>query len=402
MGGTSDDRPEVGKSEAVIRTLYAITSEHEQGFDHQLRRLLRLGCERFDLDIGVLSNIRGERYTIVHVVAPPSLSLSDGDEFELGVTPCSLTLRAEGPITFENMGQTHETHPAYTSFRLESYIGVPITVDGECFGTLNFSSPEPRARHFDEVDVDALQLMGQWVGTELARRRRLDDLRAANTELEAFGRAVSHDLRSPLTAAIGYVDIFRKEHEASLDDEAKEDLTQLRASVMRMNTLVEGMMGLFRLSSAEPARESVDLSAIAMEIAERLKVQNPARRVEWSIADGLHAVGDRALLHSLLDNLLRNAWKFSASETPARIEVGRNEGEGAACFYVRDNGVGLPPGKAERIFEPFVRLDDDAPGDGLGLATARRIVRAHGGKIWARSAPEGGTTFSFTLDWSRP
>ena len=393
----SDAQREISKSEEVIRTLYAVTSEHEQGFDHQVRRLLKLGC--FDLDIGVLSHVHDQRYEIVHVVAPDTLSLSDGDEFDLGITPCSLTLRADGPIAFENMGQTHETHPAYTSFKLASYIGIPIVVDGRCFGTLNFSSPQPRTRRFDEIDVDALKLMASWLGTELTRRRRLDELRAANAELEAFGRAVSHDLRSPLTAAIGYVDVFRNEHHSSLDPQAKEDLEQLRVSVLRMGTLVEGMLGLFRLSSTEPEQESVDLSAVAQSIATRLKVQDPSRNVQWEIADGLDVVGDPALLHSLLDNLLGNAWKFTASQSPARIELGRGEHEGRSCFFVRDNGVGLPSEAAQRIFEPFVRLDDDAPGDGLGLAIARRIVRAHGGRIWASSTPDQGTTFSFTLGW---
>ncbi len=388
-----------GKSEAVIRTLYAITSEYGQGFAHQVRRLLRLGRQRFDLELGVLSQIDGQCYRILHAVAPKDFGLTEGDEFDLGITPCSLTMAAAEPVAFEHMGQTHETHPAYTSFRLESYIGVPVVVDGQPYGTLNFSSPVARSRRFDAVDVDALKLMGYWIGAELSRRKRVQALHSANLELEAFGRAVSHDLRSPLTAAQGFLEAFLSDHGPGLGREAHEDLDGVRQSLLRMGSLIEGMMSLYRLSTHQPSRESVELIAMAREIAAGLEAVEPERQVEWVFPSSLPVNGDPRLLRSLLENLLGNAWKYSASRAVARIELGRDESSEQLQLFVRDDGEGFAMDHAERIFEPFARLSASALGDGLGLATARRIVQSHGGRIWAESEPGEGATFRFTLGW---
>lgn len=333
----------------------------------------------------------------MHAIAPETLGLSDGDEFALGITLCNLTLAANGPVALEHIGQTHAKHPAYAAFRLESYIGIPVEVDGVRFGTLNFSSPVPRTRSFDEIDIDALQLMSSWVGGELSRRRRVQALQSANAELEAFGRAVSHDLRTPLSAALGYVDLFVEEHGASLSQAGFEDLNRVQESIERMQTLVTGMLGLFRLSSDTLDRKPLDLAPMAERVLADLRAAHPGRAVEQTVAASLPATGDARLIRSLLDNLLGNAWKFSSSRSVISIEVGEEDREGETYFFVRDRGVGFSMDFAHEIFEPFRRLSDQVPGDGLGLATVRRIVRVHGGNIWAESQLGVGTTFYFTL-----
>lgn len=161
---------EITENEKVIRRLYEITSRHDQGFDHQVRELLHLGCERFGLDIGILANITGNRYRIVHQVSPDDIPMVDGAEFDLPETYCAITLAANRPVGFEHVARSEiRSHPAYKAFALESYIGTPLVVDGERYGTLNFSSPYPRNREFADIDLDALMLMGIWIEGELSR-----------------------------------------------------------------------------------------------------------------------------------------------------------------------------------------------------------------------------------------
>lgn len=178
-----------GDSQLVIRALYEIAGEYDKGLDHQVKRILELGLKRFDLDIGILSNIQDANYTVIKQVTPEDVPLNDGDAFQLGNTYCSITLAANGPVGFEHVAESEiSTHPAYRSFGLEAYIGVPVHVRGEPYGTLNFSSPNPRPRVFSDVDIDALRLMAAWVGSELSRRQTEEELKQAKVELELQSR----------------------------------------------------------------------------------------------------------------------------------------------------------------------------------------------------------------------
>ena len=155
-------------SETLVRQLYEITAHHDTGFPDKVRQLLAIGCDRLGLDIGILSNIVGNRYRVVHQVSPPSVPLEDGAEFDLPITYCSITLAADKPVGFEHVSRSEiYNHPAYDSFALESYIGIPVKVANQTYGTLNFSSPYPRKRKFSDVDIDALKLMAVWIEGEL-------------------------------------------------------------------------------------------------------------------------------------------------------------------------------------------------------------------------------------------
>jgi len=175
----------MSESEMVIRTLYEITTETSKGFAYQVKRLLTLGCDRFNLDIGILARIDAEKYEIIHKVCPPDVPLNVGDIFELGNTYCSMTLGANGPIYYEYVKYSDmRTHPAYKSFGLESYIGVPVKVDGHLYGTLNFSSPNPHNRKFKEIDIDALQLMASWLNAGLLHEQNQRKLEETNKQLK--------------------------------------------------------------------------------------------------------------------------------------------------------------------------------------------------------------------------
>lgn len=174
------------ESEKVIRRLYQITSNYKAGFETQMSQLLRMGLERFDLDIGILSRIEGDQYTVLHCETPEGAELKPGDTFNLQSTYCQITCSALAPVSIENMGKDDQYafHPAYKAFGLESYIGIPIFVDDELFGTLNFSSANAYPRKFKAIDIDALKLMASWIEVEIIRRKQEQRLIELNAYLE--------------------------------------------------------------------------------------------------------------------------------------------------------------------------------------------------------------------------
>ncbi|HOJ20947.1 MAG TPA: PAS domain S-box protein [Armatimonadota bacterium] len=230
-------------------------------------------------------------------------------------------------------------------------------------------------------------------------RQQAAELRAANEELESFSYSVSHDLRAPLRSIDGFSQAVLEDYADKLDETGQDYLRRVRRASQRMGQLIDDILKLSRVTRAEMRRETVDLSALARAISEELQQTEPDRRVEWHIAEGITAEGDPTLLRVVLDNLLGNAWKFTAHQPSPRIEFGARQEGGICVYYVRDNGVGFDPAYADKLFQAFQRLHtaDEFTGSGIGLATVRRIVRRHGGRVWAEGAVGKGATFSFTL-----
>ncbi|HET7452804.1 MAG TPA: CHASE3 domain-containing protein [Thermoanaerobaculia bacterium] len=227
-------------------------------------------------------------------------------------------------------------------------------------------------------------------------RRRAAQLAATNAELESFAYSVSHDLRAPLRAIDGFSQALLEDAGDGLTEAAKRDLDRIRAAARRMGELIDALLALSRVTRQPLQRGTVDLSAIAVAFAEDLRRSEPARSAVFRIAPDLTAEGDERLLRVVLQNLVANAWKFTAGRTDAEITVGRDS-DGA--FFVRDNGAGFDMAYAAQLFLPFHRLHGAAefPGTGIGLATAARIVRRHGGTIRAEGRPGEGAAFYFTL-----
>jgi PAS domain S-box-containing protein len=235
-------------------------------------------------------------------------------------------------------------------------------------------------------------------------RRANADTDAANRELEAFSYSVAHDLRTPLRSIDGFSLVLLEDNGDQLDAEGKSNLARVRAAAQRMARLIDELLALSRVSRAEPRRENVDLSQLAHAVVDRLRDADPKRNVAIFVEEGLVANADSDLLSAVMENLLGNAWKFTGKQSAARIEVGVASKDGERTYFVRDNGVGFDMAYATRLFGAFQRLHSIAefPGTGIGLATVQRIVRRHGGRIWAESEPERGATFFFTLGRSTP
>ena len=218
-------------------------------------------------------------------------------------------------------------------------------------------------------------------------------------ELEAFSFSVSHDLRSPLRSINGFGQALYEDYGGQLDGQGKEYLERVRSSTLKMEELIEGLLELSRLSLSKLETCETDLSELANPIAADLRESQPERDVRFSIQEHLVANGDPRLLRIALENLLANAWKYTGKHTQAHIEFGSDGDNGSQAYYVRDDGAGFDMAYADRLFGPFQRLHavSDFEGTGIGLATVRRVVQRHGGRIWAEAAVDRGTTFYFTL-----
>jgi len=230
-------------------------------------------------------------------------------------------------------------------------------------------------------------------------RRNAAELLAANTELDAFAYSVSHDLRAPLRSIDGFSQILLEDYSEKLDEAGRESLQRVHAASQRMGTLIDALLKLARVTRAEIRTEDVDLSGMAREIVADLQRTTPERQVEFEIAPGLKARGDTRLLRVALDNLLRNSWKYTAKQPAPRVEFRSADANGGRTFMVRDNGAGFDMKYADKLFGVFQRLHSaaDFEGTGIGLATVRRIINRHGGRIWAEGAVDQGATFYFTL-----
>ena len=240
----------------------------------------------------------------------------------------------------------------------------------------------------------AARLEGQAVELEGSNRA----LRQAVHELEAFSYSVAHDLRTPLRGLDGYSHALLEDYGERLDPPARGYLERIRGNAQRMGELIDGILSLSRIGRGELRRERLDVSTMARRIAEDLRSAEPSRAVELRIPDGLTAEGDPRLVGDLLQNLLGNAWKFTAGRTPAVIELGTSTRDGQQVYFVRDNGVGFDPAFGDRLFRPFERLHGAAfEGHGLGLAIVQRVVQRHGGRVWAEGALDAGMTVYFTL-----
>jgi light-regulated signal transduction histidine kinase (bacteriophytochrome) len=232
-----------------------------------------------------------------------------------------------------------------------------------------------------------------------ALRSAKDTAEAASKELEAFSYSVAHDLRAPLRAIDGFGLALEEDCAHKLDATEAQHLKRIRSSAQHMGQLIDGLLGLSRVTRGDIVRESVDLTRIANGSGARLREAQPQRDVEMVVQDGMVGQGDTRLLTAALDNLLGNAWKFTSKNPHARIEVGMQPEKEHPVFFVRDNGVGFDPTYAHKLFGAFQRLHgaSEFEGSGIGLATVQRIVRRHGGRIWAEGKVGEGATFYFTL-----
>lgn len=244
------------------------------------------------------------------------------------------------------------------------------------------------------------------LNAELEQRveQRTRALAAANRELESFSYSVSHDLRAPLRTIDGFSQILLQEYADLLDSTGRGYLERVRAGSQRMAQLIDDLLELARVTRRDLQIRHCDLTTLCSEIAREIQNTDPARKIRLSIADGMAVMADPGLLRIALDNLLRNAWKFTSLKPDAAIEIGQIAGDTGPTYFVRDNGVGFDMTYVNKLFGAFQRLHSEAEfqGTGIGLALVQRVIRRHGGQVWAEAQPGQGATFFFTLPEQPP
>ena len=338
--------------------------------------------------------------------------------------------KSHAPIV---VGKTH----------IRSYLGVPMLAHGNVIGLVSVQSQKPNA--YNDRQIRLLETIAAQLGTVLEKANLLEKLQqelldrkhaeeevrklnaeleqrvlertvalsesesslrergiqleVANRELEAFAYSVSHDLRAPLRAIKGFSQILLKDFASNLNEEGTDFLERISQAASQMGELIESLLSLSRLTRGELNRTDVNLTQLAREILDKMRLEEPERHVTFIVAEDLQASVDEKLIRTALDNLLGNAWKYTSKTENPVIEMGSLKKNGQPVFFVRDNGVGFDMAQADKLFGAFQRLHTEAefPGHGIGLAIIQRIIHRHGGVIWAEAEPGKGATFFFTF-----
>lgn len=392
----------------AMRELYATISTPRHHADEQIQALLAMGRQRFGLDIGILSHIEGERYEVAQVLASGS-EIVQGDIFALGDTYCRDTVRAGGPIGFEQVSSDRQQqHPCYQKFRLEAYLGVPVRVGGQVYGTLNFSAARPRLTPFTAVDRELIQLMAQWISGTLEQERmtataqRQQALLAHTSRLDTLGEMAStlvHEINQPITAIALYAEtgLSRLQNDVLSSDETQEILQKIATQSLRAQTIIQHIRHFARQSKSQ--RAIVGADQLLSDIADFLNLE--ARRhhihIRYRVAPNLPLVlADSLQIQQVILNLVRNAVDAIGDSDGARIIIISIQWtQDTVEITVEDTGPGLAPGILGQLLRPFFTTKPE--GLGLGLTISQSIIEAHGGRLWATANPGPGVAFHFTL-----
>ena len=313
-------------------------------------------------------------WTPADLIATPYLDFVHPDD--RAVTAESSRLATGSAVhSFENRYRCRDG-----SYRWLSWKSVPLLAEGLIYAVAHDVTDERKS--------------------EQALQQHAAELASANRELEAFSYSVSHDLRAPLRHIDGFAQALAEDYADRLDTTGSHFISRIRAGAQRMGTLIDDLLSLSRVTRAPLTRTTLDLTSLVREIATRLEEDDPQRGVTWRIAPGVQGRGDAHFVRIALENLLGNAWKFTSKRADGVVEFSTlTSPDGERVYVVRDNGAGFDMAHASKLFGAFQRLHAaaDFPGTGIGLATVQRIVRRHGGRIWAEGSIDAGATLFFTL-----
>lgn len=367
--------------EEVLREMYNIVSKRDQLFEEQVEALLELGRRELDVAYGTLSEIRGDDY-IFEVVSADDESIQAGDVVPVSATNCEIAANTERTLVLgdiERDAPVETDRVGYTDWGISCYLGAPVFIDEDVYGTFCFYDTEPRGGQFSEWEVTLVDLMSRWASYELQRQRANVRLRDQNKRLERFASIVSHDLRNPLQVLGGSLELAEETGNA-------DDFERCYRAIERMNTLIDDLLLLARAGTMIDETESVSLASLAEECWRGVGIGDGTLQLELDPTTAVHA--DRSRLQQLFENLIRNVFDHGSDDST--VTVGSLE-DG---FYVEDDGPGIPANDREKVFEgEYSTLED---GTGFGLAIVKEIVDAHGWEIHVTDAETGGARFEIT------
>jgi PAS domain S-box-containing protein len=418
-------------SEAAIRGLYAIVSDHALTFSQKVQAMLDMGCRRFGLENGILSRIEGRRYAVLEARSPGG-AIQPGAIFDLDATYCREALDSADPVSFDHASASDwRLHPCYQATRLEAYLGARVMVNGGVFGTLNFSSAAPRALPIRSIDGEFARLMAQWIGSEIEREQYVAQLRnyadeiarknadlalARDQALEAsrlkseFLATVSHEIRTPLTIVIGMTELLL---DTPLAPEQRDFAGTVQSSAQSLLAVINDILDFSRIEAGRMILERIPFEPASL-IRQACAALEPGARAKGlsltaHLGPGLpaRAAGDPARLRQILLNLIGNAVKFTSAGA-VRVSATLEEDQPDRVmlrFSVSDTGIGMPAAALSRLFQPFTQVDGSTTrkygGAGLGLALCKGLVELMGGRIGAESQEGQGSTFWLVVPLDR-
>jgi PAS domain S-box-containing protein len=390
-------------SEALNRINKAVHSTFD--LDEIMRRVIREAGEAIGCDSAALSLRTEGKWVIQYAHGFPQEVVGShlhDEEHPHAV----LALKTSKPVVVEDAFHDERLNVEHMrKHGIRSVLVVPLVAGEEHLGAIFFNH-HTAAVPFSVAQVDFADKLASTITLAIEnarlfeeRKRARYELEAVNIDLEAFSYSVSHDLRAPLRSIEGFTTAILRDFGPALNDTAKDYFNRVVAASRRMSQLIDALLGMARLTRGELAEKAVNLSEIAEVATYEIRKKQPERRVEFVIAPGIRVRGDMDMLRIVIENLLDNAWKFTGKHPIAKIEFGTAQREGRTVYFVRDDGEGFSMEFSDKLFMPFQRLhtDSEFPGLGIGLATVKRIVERHGGKIWAEGAVDKGATFYFTL-----
>lgn len=374
-----DRRTELALREETLREVHDATTEPGLQFEERVDRLLTIGQDVLGTSHGTLSRIYGDRY-VFEVVRGPDDAIAPGDIVDLAATNCERAVLSEETLVIEDVAdeaRAERERAGFTEWGIRCYLGTPVVVDGETYGTLCFYDTDARTEPFTRWEVTLVDTMGRWVSRELEQELTHERLRQQNDRLEQFGSMLSHDLRNPLTVAKGWTEQARRQY----DDEM---LAKAEDALDRMDVLISGMLEVAQAGTVVDDVELLDLAEVSASAWQVI----PTASATLDTPPDVVVPASRPRVTQLLENLFDNA--VTHGGPAVAVEVGSlSDG-----FYVADDGPGIPAGDREKALE--FGYTTSADGSGLGLHIVAQIADAHGWDLAIVDRDGGGVRFEFT------